>query len=48
MTAIVLIQHNPDVKKQCERLFINGKSKVSAPGVTKWKLVQICFGVLKH
>ena len=48
MAAIVAIQHNPDIKKQYERLLKNGKTKMSALGAAMRKLVQICFGVLKH
>jgi len=48
MAAIVAIQHNPDIKQQYERLLKNGKSKMSALGAAMRKLVQICFGVLKH
>lgn len=48
MAAIVAIRHNPDIKKQYERLLKNGKSKMSALGAAMRKLVQICFGVLKH
>ncbi len=48
MAAVVAIQHNPDIKQQYERLLKNGKSKMSAIGAAMRKLVQICFGVLKH
>ncbi len=48
MAAIVAIQHNPDIKKQYERFLKNGKTKMSALGAAMRKLVQICFGVLKH
>lgn len=48
MAAVVAIRHNPDIKKQYERLLKNGKSKMSALGAAMRKLVQICFGVLKH
>jgi len=48
MAAVVSIQHNPDIKNQYERLLKNGKSKMSALGAAMRKLVQICFGVLKH
>jgi len=48
MAAIVAIKHNPDIKQQYERLLKNGKSKMSALGAAMRKLVQICFGVLKH
>jgi len=48
MAAIVAIRHNPDIKRQYERLLRHGKSKMSALGAAMRKLVQICFGVLKH
>lgn len=48
MAAVVAIQHNPDIKRQYERLLKNGKSKMAALGAAMRKLVHICFGVLKH
>lgn len=48
MAAVVCIQHNPDIKRQYERLLKNGKTKMSALGAAMRKLVHICFGVLKH
>jgi len=48
MAAIVATRHNPDIKQQYERLLKNRKSKMSALGAAMRKLVQICFGVLKH
>jgi len=48
MAAIVAIQYNPDIKQQYERLLKNGKTKMAALGAAMRKLVQICFGVLKH
>ena len=48
MAAIVATRHNPDIRCQYERLLKNGKSKMSALGAAMRKLVQICFGVLKH
>jgi len=48
MAAIVATCYNPDIKKQYERLTSRGKSKMSALGAAMRKLVQICFGVLKH
>lgn len=48
MAAISAKQYNPDIKAQYERLTGNGKSKKSALGAAMRKLVQICFGVLKH
>lgn len=48
MAAIVAIQHNPDIKAQYKRLLAAGKTKMQALGAAMRKLVQICFGVLKH
>jgi transposase len=48
MAAVVATTYNPDIKAQYERLTNNGKSKMSALGAAMRKLVQICFGVLKH
>lgn len=48
MAAVVCIRHNPDIHAQYERLVANGKSKMQALGAAMRKLVQICFGVLKH
>ncbi|MBL4872500.1 MAG: IS110 family transposase [Rhodobacteraceae bacterium] len=48
MGAIVAIQYNPDIKRQYERLLKAGKTKMQALGAAMRKLVQICFGVLKH
>lgn len=48
MAAVVAIQYNPDIKQQYERLLKNGKTKMVALGAAMRKLVQICFGVLKH
>ena len=48
MAAIVAIRHNPDIKSQYERLLIKGKTKMQALGAAMRKLVQICFGVIKH
>jgi len=48
MSAVVCIQHNPDIKRQYERLIKKGKAKMSALGAAMRKLVHICFGVLKH
>ena len=48
MAAIVATQHNPDIKRQYERLLKAGKTKMQALGAAMRKLVQICFGVLKH
>lgn len=48
MAAIVATQHNPDIKRQYQRLLKAGKTKMSALGAAMRKLVQICFGVLKH
>jgi hypothetical protein len=48
MAAVVAIHHNPDIKIQYERLLRNGKTKMQAIGAAMRKLVQICFGVVKH
>ncbi len=48
MAAIVATQYNPDIKVQYERLLKAGKTKMQALGAAMRKLVQICFGVLKH
>lgn len=48
MAAIVAIRHNPDIKAQYRRLLAAGKTKMQALGAAMRKLVQICFGVLKH
>lgn len=48
MAAVVCIRHNPDIKRQYERLLKKGKTKMSALGAAMRKLVHICFGVLKH
>jgi transposase len=48
MAAITATRYNPDIKAQYERLLSKGKSKMSALGAAMRKLVQICFGVLKH
>lgn len=48
MASVVCVQWNPDIKAQYERLLANGKSKMQALGAAMRKLVQICFGVVKH
>lgn len=48
MAAVVAIRHNPDIKRQYERLLSAGKTKMQAIGAAMRKLVQICYGVLKH
>ena len=48
MAAVVATKHNPDIHAQYTRLLKAGKSKMSALGAAMRKLVQICFGVLKH
>ncbi|WP_373692218.1 hypothetical protein [Endozoicomonas sp. SESOKO1] len=40
--------HNPDIQAQYQRLLANGKTKMQAIGAAMPKLVQICFGVVKH
>lgn len=46
--AVVASRHNPDISKQYNRLLKNGKTKMQALGAGMRKLLQICFGVLKH
>ena len=48
MAAVVATQYNPDIKHQYERLIRAGKTKMQALGAAMRKLVQICYGVLKH
>ena len=48
MAAIVASSYNPDIKAQRERLLKTGKTKMQALGAAMRKLVQICFGVVKH
>lgn len=48
MAAVVATQFNPDIKHQYERLQQNGKCKMQALCACMRKLVQICFGVIKH
>ncbi len=48
MAAIVATQYNPDIKAQYERLIEAGKAKKQAICAGMRKLVQICFGVIKH
>lgn len=48
MAAVVAKQYNPDIKQQYERLVKAGKTKMQALGAAMRKLVQICYGVLKH
>ena len=48
MAAIVASTYNPDIKNQKDRLLKAGKTKMEALGAAMTKLVQICFGVIKH
>jgi len=49
MAAVVATRYNPDIKAQYGRLTGKGISKMSAGlGAAMRKLVQICFGALKH
>ena len=48
MAAVVALSNNPDIKEQHRRLMLAGKTKMQAIGAAMRKLVQICFGVLKH
>lgn len=48
MATVVATKHNPDIRHQYERLQQNGKCKMQALCACMRKLVQICFGVVKH
>lgn len=48
LAAVVATKHNPDVRAQYQRLLKAGKTKMQAIGAAMRKLVQICYGVLKH
>ena len=48
MAAVCASTHNPDIKAQKQRLLGAGKGKMSALGAAMRKLIQICFGVIKH
>ena len=48
LAAVVATRHNPDIRAQYERLLKAGKRKMQAIGAAMRKLVQICYGVLKH
>ncbi len=48
MAAVSCLQHNPDIRHQFKRLVEKGKSKMQALCAGMRKLVQICFGVVKH
>lgn len=48
MAAVSASTYNPDIKAQKDRLLKAGKVKMQALGAAMRKLVQICFGVIKH
>jgi len=48
MAAVCASTHNPDIRAQKERLLKAGKLKMQALGAAMRKLIQICFGVIKH
>jgi transposase len=48
MATVTAIRYNPDIKVQYQRLTGQGKSKMSALAAAMRKLVQICYGVIKH
>lgn len=48
MAAVCASTHNPDIRAQRRRLISTGKGKMQALGAAMRKLVQICFGVIKH
>lgn len=48
MAAVAASTHHPDIRAQQKRLLANGKTRMQALGAAMRKLVQICFGVVKH
>ena len=48
MAAVCATTHNPDIRAQKQRLLRAGKVKMQILGAAMRKLVQICFGVIKH
>jgi len=48
MAAVSASTHNPDIRAQRQRLLKAGKVKMQALGAAMRKLIQICFGVIKH
>lgn len=48
MAAVCASTHNPDIREQKERLLKSGKTVMQALGAAMRKLIQICFGVVKH
>lgn len=48
MAAVCASTHNPDIRAQKHRLLKAGKLKMQALGAAMRKLIQICFGVIKH
>ncbi|WP_298721487.1 transposase [uncultured Oceanisphaera sp.] len=48
MATVAAGTHNPDIKNQKRRLLGNGKNKMQALGAAMRKLVQVCYGVIKH
>ena len=48
MAAIVATNHNPEFITLKQRLMARGKSKMAALCAAMRKLVQVCFGVIKH
>lgn len=48
MAAVCASTHNPDIRRQKKRLLDAGKTPMQALGAAMRKLLQICFGVIKH
>ena len=48
MAAVCASTHKPDIKAQKARLIKEGKVKMQELGAAMRKLIQICFGVIKH
>ena len=48
LAAVCATRFNPDIRVHCERLRAKGKTKMQTVGAAMRRLVQICYGVLKH
>lgn len=48
LAAVCATRFNPDIRAHCERLRAKGKTKMQTVGAAMRRLVQICYGVLKH
>lgn len=48
LAAVSASKYNPDIKVQKKRLLSAGKTKIQALGAAMWKIIQICFWVIKN